>query len=338
MPKAFLTVGPPKPDPKSDQETPTELKKKVASSWYHKYRPTSLGQVIGQDEAIRALEKRVEEGNIPHVALLTGPSGCGKTTVAKILRTELQCGDADYQELNCGTLDNPLDAIRSIKKRIGLAPISGPCRVWVLDEVHTFSRSRNSLEAMLDILENYPPHVYLFLCTTDPQKLLKTIHTRCTEIKLGLISHSDLKLIVRSVCKKEKVELSDIVLTTLVDVAEGSARKAVVLLEQIAPLKDEDERLDALQKSDSKRQAIEIARALIDTRKPWSAIAAILKELDEEPETLRRLILGYAQSVLLGGGKSASRAWELVQIFRDPLYDIGKPGLVANCYELCHKK
>ncbi len=336
MPKAFLTLGPPKPDPK--EVAPVELKKKSTSSWYHKHRPTSLGQVIGQDEAIRALEKRVEEGNIPHVALFTGPSGCGKTTVAKILRTELKCGDADYQEINCGTLDNPLDAIRSIKKRVGLSPISGPCRVWVLDELHTFSRSRNAMEALLDILENYPPHVYFFVCTTDPQKLLKTIHTRCTEIKLGLISQSDLKLIVRSVCKKEKVELSDIVLDTLVEVAEGSGRKAIVHLEQIAPLKNEDERLDALQKSDSKRQAIEIARALIDTRKPWSAIAAILKELDEEPETLRRLILGYAQSVLLGGGKSAARAWELIEIFRTPLYDVGKPGLVADCYNVCHKK
>ncbi len=335
MPKAFLTVGPPKPD---QGVASTEVKKKSTSSWYHKHRPTSLGQVIGQDEAIRALEKRVEEGNIPHVALFTGPSGCGKTTVARILRTELKCGDADFHETNCGTVENPLDAIRSIKKNIGYTPISGPCRVWILDEVHTFSRSRNSLEAMLDVLENYPKHAYLFLCTTDPQKLLKTIHTRCTEIKLGLIAQSDLKLIVRSVCKKEKVELSDLVLATLVEVAEGSGRKAIVLLEQIAPLKDEDERLDALQKSDSKRQAIEIARALIDTRKPWSAIAAILKELDEEPETIRRLILGYAQSVLLGGGKLAARAFELIEIFHDPLYDIGKPGLVAYCYDATRLK
>jgi hypothetical protein len=100
----------------------------------------------------------------------------------------------------------------------------------------------------------------------------------------------------------------------------------------------DDEAIELLEKADAKRQAIEIARALISPKKPqWKALAKIVKEVEEEPESIRRMILAYATNVMLGGGNLSARAFEIISIFRDHWYDCGKAGLVASCFELCGK-
>ena len=119
---------------------------------------------------------------------------------------------------------------------------------------------------------------------------------------------------------------------------EWSARKALVLLNQVMLLETEEEQLEAIQKSDTKRQAIELARALLNPRAQWPAIAKLLKEIDDEPENIRRLLLGYSSSVMLSGGKLASRAYLIATAMRDNFYDSGKPGLITAVYEVFSHK
>lgn len=151
---------------------------------------------------------------------------------------------------------------------------------------------------------------------------------------LGIAVLRDLAI---ATAQKEGVELSKEVAEKVAEYAEGSARKALVLLHQILFLEDEEAQLGALEASDTKRQAIELARLLIKPRVQWSEVAKLLKGLDEDAESLRRMILGYCSAVLLGGGKLSEHAAAVMDEMRDHLYDSGKPGLVLCCYRAVHR-
>ncbi len=303
-------------------------------SLYHKFRPRKLESVIGQDAAVSSLQRLMEKGMVPHVVLLSGPSGCGKTTIARILKDHLGCGEQDFMEINCADFKG-IDMVRDIRRHSGLSPISGDCRVWLIDEAHKLTNDAQN--ALLKLLEDTPSHVYFFLATTDPHKLIKTIHTRCSEVRLGLLTQNHLKLLIAKVAKREGFQLTDDVVASLVEAAEGSARKALVLLEQVAHLADEDSQLAAITSASvNKDQAIELARKLINPRSGWSEVAAILKDIKDEPENVRYLVLGYARSVMLGGGPLAPRAFMLIDIFGRNFYDSKQAGLAAACWEAIH--
>lgn len=307
---------------------------------YKKHRPTTFKEVVGQDAICKMMEAKLKEGNFPHATLFTGPSGCGKTTLARIAKTRLKCSDLDYCEMNCADFRG-IDSIREIRARMGLSPMGGTCRIWLVDECHKLTN--DSQNALLKMLEDTPNHVYFMLCTTDPAKLLKTILTRCTEYRVQSLAPKKIfQVLVNTLVKEHGSEgdryLGEKVAERLIEVADGSARRALVLMEQILTLEEEDDQIEALEKADVRRQAIELARALINPRCKWPEVAAIIKGLDEEPETLRYMILGYATNVLLGGGKLAARAYLLISIFRDNWYDSKKAGLAASCYEVFHAK
>lgn len=298
---------------------------------YKRYRPKTFKAVLGQDEAVKMLTQLVITKKVPHALLFTGPSGCGKTTLARILKRKLHCGESDFFEVNVADFRG-IDMVRDVRSRMSLSPISGECRVWLVDEAAKLTS--DGQDAFLKILEDTPSHVYFMLCTTDPQKLKKTVITRCTEVKLRLLPGKVLEQLISDVAGKEQVHLYDEVRDKIVSHAEGSARKALVLLNQVVGLNTEEEQLEAVEKGDYKAQAIELARALIKPNAKWADVSVILTSLDEEAESIRRMLLGYCQSVLLGGGKLADRAYLIIDALREPLYDIGKPGLVAACWEV----
>lgn len=296
---------------------------------YKKYRPTTHHAVVGQREVIKSIEEMLVKNKVPHFILFTGPSGCGKTTLARILKKSLGCADADFNEMNCADFRG-IDMVRDIRSRMTLSPIGGDCRIWLIDECHELTKQAQ--EAFLKILEDTPPHVYFFFATTDPQKLKKTIITRSTELKVKAFTKADTMKLLRTVAKKEKIKLSKEVAEKIHEYSDGSARKSLVLLHQIQGL-GEEEQLEAIGSSDTRRQAIELARLLMKPKAQWREATDILKSIDDEPETVRRMILGYCNSVILGGGPLSGRCFDLINIFRDHYYDCGKSGLAADCYE-----
>lgn len=305
----------------------------MTQSWYNKHRPTTFKGVYGQSDAIRVLTDAVKRKAIPHAILLTGPSGCGKTTCARILKDKLGCGDMDFVELNCADFRG-IDTARDISRTMSLSPMSGPCRVFILDEVHQASKDMQS--AMLKVLEDTPKHVYFFLCTTDPQKILKTIVTRCTEVRLNGIPENTLQELVQSVADAEKVKISTELRDKIAEVADGSARKAIVLLEQVSGIEDEQEQLDSVQKSNSNKQAIDLCRAIMKHGAKWQEVRSILKDVIEEPESIRRMILSYASSMLLN--KDDKKAYLVLTCFEGHFYDSGRAGLIRACYEVFSHK
>lgn len=302
----------------------------VEQELYKKHRPSKLSELYGQKAAVALLQDLGRRNAIPHCLLLSGPSGCGKTTIARILKSKLKCSDSDFAELNCAGDARGIDAVREIRSRMGLSPMGGDCRIWLLDEAGKLTGDAQT--ALLKMLEDTPGHVYFILCTTDPQKLIATIRTRSTEVTVKSLDRSTMNKLLTDVMGREGIKLSKEVVDKITQSAEGSPRKALVILNQVMGLATEEEQLGAAGVGDASPKAIEIARLLMNPQTKWVDMAKVLKEVDEDPESLRWMVLGYAQSVMLGGGKAAERAYQIVLAFQFNFYDSKRAGLVSACY------
>ena len=298
---------------------------------YRKLRPTTLDQIYGQPAVVKQMAAMVK-GEVPHVIMFCGPSGTGKSTSAKILRTHLDCGDHDFMEIDAAT-NRGIDDIRSIKDRMNLSPLSGTTRVWLLDEAHMLTREAQN--ALLLVLENPPPHVYFFISTTDEKKLLETVRSRCTVLKFSPVNAASMASLITDMAKAERIKVSEDVIEKIVECANGNARSAVTLLEKASRHKNEAEQLAAITAiTEGSEGVINLCRLLIFGRKPtWSEVSSLLKTIEEEPETVRRAVLGYTSSVMLGG-KELSKCASVINAFRDPYYDTGRAGLLLSCYEV----
>lgn len=299
---------------------------------YRRYRPARFKDMLGQEEAIACLVSLGKRNQIPHVLLLSGSSGTGKTTVARILRVKLGCSDHDFQEINAADFRG-IDTVRQIREQMSLAPIGGRCRVYVLDEVAAITGAAS--DAMLKLLEDTPETVYFFLCTTDPQKLKATLRTRCTEIKFKPLGVMDLRILITRVSKSEGFALDEDVCDAISELATGSARKALVLLHAVMGVEDKQKQLEIIKTYDSRHTAIELARVLLNGRSNWRDAAKVLAGIDEDPEQVRRLILGYARKVLIESRNDAvcDRAAAVIANFRHPLYDLGAAGLALGAWD-----
>lgn len=297
-------------------------------------RPATLKQVVGQPGACNqlvALSKQPE--GLPHCILFSGPSGCGKTTLARILRKKLKCSDSDFVEVNAAE-NRGIEMVRGIQNRVGLSPIDGDSRVWLIDECHQLTADAQG--AFLKLLEEPPGHVYFMLATTHPEKLRAAIRTRCTEIVVKQVSEDDLAGMVRRIAAEREIKVPDKVVTKLAEVAEGSPRKALVLLQQIIGIAEEAKQISVLESQDVKAAAFTIAQALM-AKAPWSKVSQLVRDCAEDPESIRWMMLSYFTKVALGNNNSA-RAVAIMEEFDRNYYDSKKAGLVISCFNACNIK
>jgi len=300
--------------------------------------------VEGQEGAVASISKMMEQNKVPHAILLTGPSGCGKTTIARILKQHLECGDNDFVEMNCADFKG-IDMVRDVRRSMNLSPITGKTRLWLVDEAHKLTNDAQN--AFLKMLEDTPSHAYFVLCTTDPQKLIKTIHTRCSEIKLAALGTTALEKVLQRVITKAELTVEETVITEIVEASDGSARKALVILDQISGLEGAEAQLAAIRTTTiNKDVTIDLARLLVTNwQANWADCAKLLRILkDEEAEGIRYCILGYARACMVGAeGKApnpklGARAYMVIDIFSRNFYDSKQAGLAAACWEVIHAK
>jgi len=293
-------------------------------SLYNKHRPNSFKELKGDYSYIQELISRDDP---PHAFLFQGLQGSGKTTTARIIAKELGADDMDIVEKNSADF-NGVDDIRALIPTMYVSPF-GKSRVFILDECHKLSTEAQ--HALLKPLEEPPKNVYFILCTTETTKILKTIKDRCTIIQFGGLTEDDLFDIVSDVSKKEGFKLSRDVKEAIAGAADGSARRALVLLEQTAHM-EEGEQLRALRSGTTEdASVIDLCRALF-SRTTWDEVKDALnalKEQKEDPERLRRAILGYGQAILLK--KYDDTIVRVMSLFLEPVYDSGFPGLVVAC-------
>ena len=299
------------------------------SELYKKYRPSKFKDVLGQLDAARSLNEMVKKRQVPHTILFIGPSGCGKTTLARILVNKLKASPSDVVEMNSSNYRG-IDSIRDIQNRISLAPVAGDCRIWIMDECHQLTGAAQ--DAFLKILEDTPEHVYFFLATTDPAKLKKTIKTRATEIRVNLLDNETMKKLLDSVIDKERLEVSDLVVDRIIEYSEGSARKGLVLLNHVISVTDEDRQLELVVNSNDRAVGFEIAQMLFNKSTKWKDIASKLKTLGDEPETVRHIVMSYAETILLNSGNGF--AFSVMNIFCDPFFNNKRKDLTMACFEV----
>lgn len=299
---------------------------------YQEHRPKTLAEVEGQSEAVKILSRMLQEENVPPALMFSGPSGTGKTTCARILATELGCHEQDFAEMNCADVRG-IDNVRDIQSRMSLHPW-GKCRIYLIDEAHGLTKDAQN--AMLKMLEDAPPTVHFILCTTDPVKLITTVRNRCTEIKLVPLSDESINKLVWRVLEKLGAELEHDVTDKIVDTSEGSARKALVILEKVLALDDYHDQMNAVASPDVKSQSEFIGKILLENKPDWSRVVKSIKNLtDADVESLRRGILGYCKAVLLGNSRSQARAYLLITAFENPFHDSGVAGFAATVWNIC---
>ena len=294
------------------------------------YRPGTLKEVEGNRSTVEALQAILSrEKDLPHAFLLHGNSGCGKTTIGRIIANELGCAPADFREIDIADFRG-IDTIRDIRQQARLKPLAGPVRVWLLDECHR--QTVDAMNALLKILEDTPPHVFFILCTTDPDKLLKTIRSRCMAFSVGPLSERQTTRLLQRIVKAEGVEgFPEEAYKQLHAASQGHPRRAVVELDRIIDL-DPKSILKAIEQT-SKDEAlgIDLCRALLK-REPWGKVAAVLRGLqDQEEESLRRMVLGYMNAVLLK--EDNQQAAQVIECFKGHFFDCGKAGLTQAAYD-----
>lgn len=328
---------------------------------YQKTRPTKLVDVFGQKEAVGIIEGHLKRGGFPPASLFYGPSGTGKTTLARIVCKELGCKKPDLQFMNAAD-DRGIDSIRSVRDKMSSSPMMGKYRIWIFDECHQWTSAAQSV--LLEMLEDTPPHIRFMLCTTDPDKLLKTVRSRCSEIKTKELKEADLIQVLNNVCEKQaKLKLEDRivkqtpdekVLKLIAERAEGSARSAVQRLDDISGLNSTEEQIKVVLAYDVKGWSKSIAQLLIDPIKPrWVDICEqLMGRTNEEAENIRQQVMGLAGSVLLNQGVPKwlikegknvvandvrmERAHRILEIFETlSPYDGGLHRLTRFCYEAC---
>jgi len=306
-------------------------------SLYQTVRPKSLDGIVGQPEAVTILRRALAAEDRPHSYLLCGPSGVGKTTAARVMARELGCevdteGGVDYLEQNASN-NRGIDDIRHIIKDVRYPPIGGGNRVIVLDECAALTKDAQN--CLLKPLEDYPPYQYYVLCTTEPQKVLKTIRTRCTYVPFKLLSEDDVfDLMVDVVKAHGLVDPGDAVLDAIARKAEGCPRSALTMLEQCLGLSEASALTAVSNYRTHERQSIDLCRLLIRGA-TWADIAMAYGGMEEkEPETVRRMLLGYLKSCLLKARKpaEAARIAGMVEELSRPTYDSGEALLLAEMW------
>jgi DNA polymerase III subunit gamma/tau len=218
-----------------------------------KYRPQTFDDLVGQNHVAQTLKNAVAQKRLAHAYLFVGPRGVGKTSTARILAKALNCLNSDGPTTepcgkcdNCreiaagnsldvieidGASNNSVEDVRELRDNVRYAPAKGRFKIYLIDEVHMLSSA--AFNALLKTLEEPPPHVKFIFATTEPQKVLPTILSRCQRFDLHRIATNLIADHLQFIAKKEKIKLEPAAAHSIARGAEGGLRDAESMLDQL---------------------------------------------------------------------------------------------------------
>jgi DNA polymerase-3 subunit gamma/tau len=300
-----------------------------------KWRPQTFDDVVGQDHVVRTLRNAIARGRIAHAYLFVGPRGTGKTSTARIFAKALNCtggpnADFDPADPAClsiaagshldvieidGASNNGVDQVRDLRETVQYTPAQGRFKIYIIDEVHMLSAA--AFNALLKTLEEPPAHVKFVFATTDPQKVLPTIVSRCQRFDLKPIPAPLIVERLKRIAVAEKIDVTDDALACIARMADGGMRDAQSIFDQMisfcgAQISEPDvldvyglvagEKLAALAAALAAGDHAEIIRLVDECDAAGRDLARLLADLQGRiRETLLASIAGGGKSSALGG-------------------------------------
>ena len=275
-----------------------------------KWRPQTFDDVVGQDHVVRTLKNAISRNRIAHAYLFVGPRGTGKTSTARIFAKALNAtggpkADFDVNDPICvsiadgscldvieidGASNNGIEQVRELRDTVRYAPAQGQYKVYIIDEVHMLSNQ--AFNALLKTLEEPPPHVKFIFATTDVQKVLPTIISRCQRFDLKPIPSELIVQRLKKIAVAEKIKVTDAALASIARMADGGMRDAQSIFDQmISFCGNEVGEADVLDVyglvAGEKIAALAAALAAADHKK----IVEIVDDCDENGRDLYRLLV-----------------------------------------------
>jgi len=218
---------------------------------YRKFRPISFSEMVGQEHITKTLKNQILANRVGHAYLFSGGRGTGKTSAAKIMARAINClhpkedGEpcneceickaildgslTDVVEMDAAS-NNSVEDIRAIRDEVNFLPTVAKYRVYIIDEVHMLSTG--AFNALLKTLEEPPEHVKFILATTEPQKLLATILSRCQRFDFKRITVEDIGKRLKIICKESNIQITDEAIQMISVLAEGALRDGISILER----------------------------------------------------------------------------------------------------------
>lgn len=274
---------------------------------YQKYRSQTFDEVIGQDYVVRSIRNAVKEQKVGHAYLFCGPRGTGKTTMARLLARSINCehpekapcGECpsckaalagthpDIIEINAAN-ETHVEDIRDLIERARLAPMMSRHKVYIIDEVHQLSSAASS--ALLKTLEEPPEHVVFILATTDPQKMLKTIISRCQRFDFSKVDTGKIKDHLLDIAGKEGFVLDEAAALKIAELSDGGMRDALSILEQASSYAGDhisEDSIDEIFGLTSTTEEVDLLKDILDS--DMEGILTRVRSFAEHGTDFRRL-------------------------------------------------